>query len=273
MTLASNKSNNEIYGNYLVVTPDGEPMFRCSERRANHYIIRDLAEWVDEKTIRLTFEPNGKGHYGDPFHLQERKNVCVCCGSEDDLTRHHVVPRMYRQFIDERLKRGDNHDILPLCIECHIRYERVFGHQLKKKIAEETGIPLHGIGVLKSKGAEFFAQRSASTLVKHGDKIPEDRKDDLMSDVVEWLGHEPSEKELQALASDKISYYVHTDDYEPHGKAVIERMDDEELHAFMIRWRLDFIENMNPQFMPDHWDVARRLTPDKDYPLGDSDER
>jgi len=265
-------TNNEIYGNYLVVTPNGEPMFRCTERRANHYIIRDLAEWIDDKIIRLTFEPSGKGHNGDKFHLQERDNICVCCGTKEDLTRHHVVPRMYRQFIDKRMKRGDNHDILPLCTECHIRYEKLFSHKLKKKIAQETGIPLHGAGLVKRKGTEFFAQRSASTLVKYGDKIPKDRKVKLMSDIIDWLGHKPSDKEIRSLARNKIFYYVRTDDFQSHGKVVIEQMNNNELHAFMIRWRLDFLENMNPQFMPDHWDVTRRLLPNKGYPPGDYDE-
>ncbi len=82
-----------LYGNCKVQNIDGEHIFNCSWKKQNWYVKRDLAEIIQEDPliIRLKFTTAGKGNFDDPYYLQERKNLCVCCGSQSNLTKHHIA--------------------------------------------------------------------------------------------------------------------------------------------------------------------------------------
>ena len=41
------------------------------------------------------------------------------------------------------------------------------------------------------------------------------------------------------------------------GKFIVEHVDD--LQEFVVRWRVDFIQNMKPNFMPKLWNVDRKI--------------
>jgi hypothetical protein len=52
----------------------------------------------------LNFEPSGRARdkkdyyelYDEHFMTGERENRCVVCGKENDYSRYHVVPTLYR---------------------------------------------------------------------------------------------------------------------------------------------------------------------------------
>src|ERR1700677_1545524 len=50
--------NRTFYHNYHVQDPTGKVIFHCGNEKVLWYLIKGLAEIVDEITIRLNFTPN-----------------------------------------------------------------------------------------------------------------------------------------------------------------------------------------------------------------------
>lgn len=55
----------KLYGNIVVLHPEGFPMFHCGINRAIWYLERDKAKIIsnDPQTIQLTFIPNGQSNH------------------------------------------------------------------------------------------------------------------------------------------------------------------------------------------------------------------
>jgi hypothetical protein len=253
-----------LYGNFTVEAPTGAPLFRCDGRRALWYLIRGLAEVVcrEPPTLRLKFEPGGPGHAGDPYYLGEKHNRCVACGSEEGLSRHHVVPRCYRRHLPRQVKSRSHHDVLLLCLACHERYEAA-ALSLRLDLARESGCPLHGL-YRASDGAPYEADkarsaaiRAATALVRFGDRIPAERRAALLRTVEDWAGGHVDEPELERVA--------HLDarprgeeGLVDHGAAVVGKLRSlDEVQAFVHRWRQHFLDSLRPRFLPESWAADR----------------
>lgn len=239
----------DLYENCKVLSRDGEVMFYCSSKRANWYVKRNLGKVLNEDplVVQLTFEANGKGNAGDKFYLQHRKNRCVVCGITKELTRHHVVPYSFRKFFPDEIKNHSYHDILPLCYKCHDDYERK-ADELKIQLEKEYNAPMHGsfdkeyyLGLLKCRGA-------ASALRRHGDKIPQERKDFLLNLIKTTLKDDNPDLE-------KVSNLKFEADVQSQGEMIVRQLTD--IESFVMRWRTHFVEAMQPKFMPDYWNVGR----------------
>lgn len=53
---------------------------------------KDLAELMngEKKAIQLKFEAKGDGHDEGDYMIEDRSNICVSCGTSNNLTMHHV---------------------------------------------------------------------------------------------------------------------------------------------------------------------------------------
>jgi hypothetical protein len=60
--------NGKIYSNCSIYHQDGTLMCYCSDKKMRWYLKKNLAEQIDEKAIKLTFEPAGKGHADDRWN-------------------------------------------------------------------------------------------------------------------------------------------------------------------------------------------------------------
>lgn len=242
-----------LYGNCHVQNPEGVHIFNCGEKKANWYLKRNLAVIVQLEpfTIRLQFAPNGHGHANDEFYLQKRQNLCVRCGREDQLTKHHVVPYCYRKFFPEHLKNHTAYDILPLCYECHEEYE-VHAQQLKRELAVELNVSNEQAKVLDVELKN--ACLAASALLNHRESIPAERLDYLTDILIKHFGRTEITREDLEIAAN-IEYNTRRLNYKPEGQAVVENIND--FGLFVKRWRKHFINSMDPQHMPKHWTVDR----------------
>lgn len=248
--------SREPYGNCKVLDRNGNLMFRCDDRKTNWYLQRGLAKIISDSpcTIQLVFETKGCGHVGDEFFLQEKFNRCCVCGSHDHLTKHHVVPRGYRKFFPEELKSHSSYDVVVLCIQCHETYEE-HAYQLKKDVAAEFGIPVHGRGGRKRDEKLCRIRAAAYALINHGHKMPHERAEALRDRLREHYGrHDITQEELEECAN--LSY-LSSNDHTPHGKYVVEQLGD--LEEFVKRWRKHFVATMSPKFLPPYWDINRRI--------------
>jgi hypothetical protein len=246
-----------IYGNCQVFSPEGELMFRCLEKRAKWYLDRNLAVVITDNplSIKLTFKPKGKGESHELLKM-ERKNKCVVCGTEDlnVLTKHHLIPFVYRQHFPDNRKKHSSCFVVPICRDCHFKYENEFATQLKSAMAQAYSAPFNGtFDIERSKAVGII-----NCLIQFGEQIPEDRKTFLreklrqnMIDLGLYNGEDLSQKESLTHLKTKLESESKDQANNSHGKIVVDRVRD--FDEFERMWTKHFIDNMQPKFMPDYF--------------------
>lgn len=247
---------NKIYGNCQVYSPNGNLMFLCIEKKANWYLSRGLAEKTSDSplSIKLLFEPENEGNHGDDYYLTEKHNKCVKCGTEDleVLTRHHIVPHQYRKFMPDDIKSNSSFDVVPICFDHHNDYER-FADMLKQELAEKYKAPL--VGIIRTNEVFIKAISSAKAIIGNGNKIPEDRKLRMENRIKAYTGKDIiSEEDLITLSSTKS---VNARTITTHSEIVMNNIEN--LQEFVEMWREHFLEHLDPQYMPKHWDLKRSI--------------
>jgi hypothetical protein len=243
------QTTNLLYGNCCVLSPEGILMFRCNEKKINWYLKRDLADIVSDnpKTIQLKFKPNGLGNHNKPYGLTEMHNRCVNCGIEEDLTKHHVIPICYRKHFSIELKSHNFHDVLPMCISCHEKYERK-ADILKKELSLKYNAPLSGI-LEGEEQPHYKCSKLAKTLLNN--KTLPDKKVKSLKNFIkrELLIKRLTNKKLKTLSEIKPSIHRVT-----HGEIVMSQIID--IHSFIEMWRKHFIENNECNFLPQNWHIT-----------------
>lgn len=221
----------------------------------NWYLNKNLAVKIsdDPPTIRLLFTPAGNGDANDPYMLADKENQCVVCGGKEDLTRHHVVPYSYRIHFEDEAKSHTSYDVLPLCVACHEKYEQE-ALILRRKILEELKISEHGDSQIDTEAVK--AIKAAKTLKLHRDKIPEPKIEELTNRLKAYFKKEEITPEDLDKAS-QLEWQIVPDNYACASKKVVESQID--IDAFATRWRIHFLAVMQPKFMPQHWDVNRKI--------------
>jgi hypothetical protein len=82
---------------------DGRFLSHTSNKRANWYIKRGLAELLPDNNIKLSFVE--KEFIPDYNNFRESyQDYCVCCGVKENLTKHHVVPQQYFPYLPVEFK-------------------------------------------------------------------------------------------------------------------------------------------------------------------------
>lgn len=122
----------KLYQTYIVNGVLGEPIFRCSQRRASFYLRKGYAKDLGNNIIQLTddqtekkmdFLYEGKQRFNE-FFMAVKNDKCVCCGCATKLTRHHVIPKRHKKKIPLSFRQCIS-NVLFLCISCHERYEKI----------------------------------------------------------------------------------------------------------------------------------------------------
>ena len=239
--------DRKIYGNCQVLSPDGHLMFRCEMKKANWYLKKDLAEIIieDPLTIKLKFQPNGLGNHNKIYGLTEMENKCVVCGSEDFLTRHHVVPICYRKHFPIEIKSHSFHDVLSLCADCHEGYERD-AFQLKLNLAHKYDAPING-ELFDNK--DFLKIRRIAGCLLRNDKIPICRVNQMKSEIKSYYSWKRiTKKRLEDIITTKVRVYNRT-----HGEIVVSNIEN--LNEFIVEWRKHFIDNNDCKYLPKNWSI------------------
>lgn len=114
---------------FLVLSTTGQPLLRCSEKRADFYLKKGFAQPVSEGILRFTDDTTEKtlrelynGEFSE-FFLAVKNDACVCCGRGDRLTRHHVVPQRHKAKVALPWRHCLS-NVLFVCLACHERYEQ-----------------------------------------------------------------------------------------------------------------------------------------------------
>lgn len=241
---------NPMYGNCLMLAPDGTTLTMHSRKRANWYISKDLAEIVSDDidgfVFKLKFNPKIK-RIDDLFYVTKKDNVCVVCCSCEDLTAHHIVPRCYRRYFPKNIKSYSNHDILPLCVNCHLGYEKE-SEKYKNVLFEKFNVTMN----LEDKYFvlnQIRAGKYASSLLSNKN-VPETRKQEML-DYIKSI-YDVDHIDLKTIQNQ--SWDVK---YSSLFKEVVDKIIN--MDEFIIGWRKHFVDTLQPQFLPDHWDVNRTI--------------
>lgn len=239
--------DRKIYGNCQVISPNGFLMFRCDQKKANWYLNRNLAEVIQESplTIKLNFTPRGLGNHNKPFGLSTMDNRCVNCGTEDFLTRHHVVPICYRKHFPLNMKSHNFHDVLSMCMDCHEKYERK-ADELKKELGDKYDAPING--VFTDNRNLLKAIKNCNTILRGTDGIPIERVNEIKSQIKDFLGKDFTQNDLIEISNKKQIILEKT-----HGQIVIEKVGD--IQSFIKIWRKHFISHNECKYLPENWDI------------------
>ena len=113
---------------YRVLDTKGEPILRCSAKRAAFYLRKGFArevspgvlQFIDPQTeerLRVLYA----GGFTE-FFMEVKNDRCCACGATTDLTRHHVVPKRHKKNVPQPW-RSCLSNVLFVCGPCHRRYE------------------------------------------------------------------------------------------------------------------------------------------------------
>lgn len=247
-----------IFDNCIIQAPDGVNLSRCGIKKAKWYLSRGLGSLVsdDPMTIRLHFEPSGRNGIEDPLLMDGKPNICVVCGTTENLTRHHIIPYCFIRHMRLEYKVDIIRDIFPLCVECHNRYEQKV-HTKREELAARMGVKLHGLPE-EDYHRLRKAKSAALALHKYGDRIPARRTQELQSIVNEYLQAENITKEELLLQDGSGGLEVHPG-FINVMKEIAIRVTD--YSAFAREWRQHFVTTMKPKYMPEVWTVDRETDP------------
>lgn len=242
-----------MFDNCIIQAPDGIPLSRCSLKKLNWYLSRNLATLVGENTIRLRFEPRGRSGIDSPITLMPKPNLCVVCGATEDLTRHHIIPYCYIKNIKTDVRFDVVNDIFLLCDPCHTSYERL-SYEKKRELASKYGFDIGNsecfINIQVNK-----ASSAARTLLKYRDVIPTERVEHLESLVKECLGKDRlTDDDLHLIMTEPKKLKVNVSGH------VVTKMTDEfrRYDEFAREWRQHFVDIMQPKHMPPEWSIDRQ---------------
>lgn len=249
-------TKTKIFDNCIIAAPDGQLLSRCRQRKADWYLEQGLAELIetDPFKIRLLFEPAGRINADHPLIINERGNICVVCGSGKMLTKHHIVPSCFVQYLPLRIKFAAMHDIVVLCEDCHSQYEYE-GHRKKVEYSVQYDCPLGG-RYSKQLWEKARVGRNADMLLKG--PLHEKHREALRRFVTGWLGREPNNIDLVELAKNKNCCTKQNPEYITLGQHVIEQIGDKH-QEFFEEWRQHFVDTMDPKFMSLGWDVKNDI--------------
>jgi hypothetical protein len=239
--------DRKIYGNCQVYSPQGYLMFRCDEKKVNWYLKRNLAQIIHSEplSIKLNFIPKGLGNHDKPFGLSEMNNKCVNCGTESFLTRHHVVPICYRKHFPLNLKSHNFHDVLSMCMDCHESYER-YATELKKELGDKYDAPLNGICIDNRDLLKTI--KNCNTLLRDTTNIPEERLEQIRSEIREFIGRDFNQQDLVLISNTKQTILEKT-----HGQVVMEKVTN--IQDFIEMWRQHFTKYNDCKYLPENWNI------------------
>jgi hypothetical protein len=144
--LVGSFSNKRLFSNYRVLSPEGNLLFYCDLKRLLFYVNKNLAKYIDQNTIQLTFVPGGPGNQS------YKANECFICNSKEQLTRHHSVPYCYTKYFPAKYKDHKTEDIVGLCSKCHCEYE-ILAEQYKYELFN-----VYGFNVMSQKNRDRILQ-------------------------------------------------------------------------------------------------------------------
>ncbi|OCT64793.1 exonuclease 3'-5' domain containing 2 isoform X2 [Xenopus laevis] len=248
-----------LYDNCFLHAPDGQPLCTCDRKKAQWYLDKGIGDLVSTIpfVVKLRFEPSGRPESNADYYLTVKENLCVICGKKESYIRKNIVPHEYRRHFPVQMKDHNSHDVLLLCTSCHA-VSNYYDSSLKHKLAEEFNAPIgceEGVRTLEDPIRRQV--RSAARALLNAAKLPECRKEELMSEIRAFYNIEDvTEDTIKEAAG--LETRIFNETYTPHGLKVVQAFALGGLRSLMElekRWRQHFLDTMHPKHLPPQWSV------------------
>ena len=250
---------------------------RIPERKVHWYLEKGIAEPIMHpdgrlKGCRLKFEPAGRTHENSEYYTSQKMNQCVICGVDTDLMKHLIVPKLFRMHMPVDVKEHSSHDIVLLCVDCHMSCNRDDDRYKRRVFKEVLGRSNPNMQKLKVDKRALRVTRAASALLKAGNKIPKARREELLFTIEGWLkdkGNGPcdiSDDVLKRLST--LDCTLVNESFVSPAKIVIDLIiaGDASLpsrlstiEAFVKSWRRHFVDTQQPRYLPVGWSISHRV--------------
>jgi len=264
---------NPFYQNVKVVDPNNEVVFYTGRSIANLLLRYEKGQIVSQQpcVLQLNKKPSDEIlNLTHPIYKTPRQTMCVVCGRPDNLDRHHVIPKCVRNFFPVKYKKfAEAHDLVLTCRECHELYEQKFANPLKAKLkseVEHTSLVMRGT-FKKQCFHLVYSETSMNSYewVALWNKLEKQIGAPLDLDLVYKYAKEeydareeirksmsPELKESIKKKNQNLSKYVLKKRYKEQNtwNLIVAKYTPE---GMIKLWRNHFVECMNPQFMPKHW--------------------
>lgn len=231
--MAGRSLDKKPYGNHKMFSTENKFLAHVDTKRMNWYLDRDLAVMINDKDFKLTFISKGDKDRGEYYKL-ELLNCCVVCGSNEELTKHHVVPYQYRKYFPDEYKSKSSFDVLCLCKTCHNEYE-LKADILKNWLLNKYGLESYTKDVQRVK-------RSIHALENYGEWIEPERKQRMVSQIEDFFDDSLD----NILDNDETDF-----EFESATSLLMKNIND--IEGFIIMWRKHFVEHTNPTHLPEEW--------------------
>lgn len=233
------------YDNIAILAMDGVLLGFCGKRKSNWYLKRGLAvedRYGDCNAIKLQFEPQGR--YGQVMAavIGPRKNQCVVCGSEENLTRHHVVPYCFRRYMKE-WNHHNSFDVVILCEKHHQAYEKK-ANRMKDGLMRQSKIPNH-MYMSAEESDVYKTYRKAVAVSKYMKHMPEETRIRLVIEVCTFFGYPVDETTVNLVANLDMERNKNHNAYQ----SIVDDLDGN-VRDFIKMWASHFFKLMKPKFMP-----------------------
>ena len=254
---------DNLYGNVKVYSINDILLFKSNYKKINWYLDRNLAEIIETNSegkvisIRLNFKSNGLGNR-DEYFLSEKKNICVVTGNDDwrELTKHHVVPYMYRKWFPDEYKSNNCHDIVLITRDEHYRYEKE-ADKLKDTLAMSMNIQ-----TIKEYTRRLSRKNSYIGMAKAilSENVELEHKIMLCIKFRDKTGYVPTRENVLAYITARKNDYKMVEYY---GKMVVDNIPN--YQEFIETWRQHFINIMKPKYMPIGWEITKNIYKNNNY--------
>lgn len=233
--------NNKPFGECEVYHSDDTLAFNCTPAKARWYMKNKVVTIINEEPLKIRFISESR------CKSYNKADKCVCCGSSNNLTKHHIIPYCYGKYFIKGYKSNQtNRDIVVMCADCHSSYEQK-ANEFKDKIIKHYNISnsnYYSNDDLKSIRIVKYAQ----TLIKHYDKIPKNKIILLENEIKKYYN-------IDNLSNEKLQEISNVKKYtRNHGKIIISKIKD--LNKFVEIWRLHFIKNTNCKYLPKNYNIS-----------------
>lgn len=242
----NNKSNKIIYENKELYSQEGILIGYIPERRYKWYIKKGLCTVINETAIALNFKPNYKN---DKFGIDKekhapKKNVCVVCGSTENLKRFRVVPYEIKKLLPENNKAHVSSDVVVLC-ESKCSDGDYYNKELKLKLFKDHNIDVNNFKIDSKK-------RTIYTVIQKIAKDDYKCSNPYTAKMLEnYFGKDCKKEDMEKLVKE-VETFTYMGYKTPEEMLVGKIIESGKIKEFINLWKQNFCDNMNPTRL--EWD-------------------
>jgi hypothetical protein len=273
-----------MYDNIRMLDMDGTVLSTISQKKAHWYLHHPakLAKAIDPHTIQLNFRPHKNSDEEDrritEYNASIKRNCCVGCGDETSFMRHYVVPYCYRSRFPNAFKTHLPHDVVILCPSCHMHAEQASHKRMRRlesNLRRQNHLPPETAQPEWIDPHRQAIRNAAVAVSKWKTKLPKSKIKEYERKIADYFRIDyPTKPIPETIISDacQLTTRKPNPNFVSGVDLVIESLlkshsntdraaedelgfDEVQLTHFIREWRRNFVQSIQPRFLPAAWSV------------------